>query len=96
MTLKIEKNDEVGTNAKNGTNIGTNIKNGTNIGANIGTNEKLILDFISKNPTASSREISDALPVSLRTVQRCLTKLQDTGIIKNDGDRKKVKWIILK
>jgi len=49
----------------------------------------MILKFISKNPTASSREISDALPIPLRSVQRYLTKLQKAEIIDNDGDRKK-------
>ena len=92
LFLNIRDVGEVGSSTTHGANIGVNKENGVNIGAN----EEMILKFIAQNPTASSREISDALPIPLRSVQRYLTKLQKAEIIDNDGDRKNVKWIILK
>lgn len=82
--------DDIGT--QNGANRGANEV----FGANRGTNEELIIGYIKNDPTASSKKISTELDIPLRTIQRALTVMQEAGIIRNDGSRKKNNWVILK
>lgn len=60
-----------------------------NSGANSGVNNS-IKEYIKKNSNASSSVIASALSIPLRTVRRSLMMMQKNGIIRNDGNRKKV------
>lgn len=92
---------------RNGANIGTkNGANGTNNGTNpdahdlglymnLSEHELLVLDYVKVHPNASTKKVAQSLPISLRTVQRCIASLEGNGIIKREGNRKNTKWIIL-
>ncbi len=58
--------------------------------------ERKILDYVIKNPTASTKNIADAVGVVLRTVQRLVKSLETKNILKKEGNRNNIKWIILK
>ncbi len=57
---------------------------------------KFVLNYISENPTASTSEISKALGVNIRTVQRAIKELEVENILMKTGTRKCVLWTILK
>ncbi len=85
---------------RNGANVGTN--DGANPGAhdlgldiNLSEHELLILNYIKKYPEVSTKKMAESLPISLRTIQRCIASLEENGIIKREGSRKNIKWIIL-
>ncbi len=92
---------------RNGANVGTNDgANGTNDGANpcthdlrldikLSEHELLILNYIKEHPEVSTKKMAENLPISLRTIQRCIISLEENGIIKREGSRKNIKWIIL-
>ncbi len=110
LTLEIESRDKTtvtgtndvafganrGANDENGANCGANDKNGANRGANeeLATNETSIMEYIKNYPNVSSNAIAVALSIPLRTVQRSLTNMQKSGLIRNDGSRKKSIWVI--
>ncbi len=93
---------------RNGANVGTNDgANGTNDGANpsahdlgldmnLSEHELLILNYLKTHPEVSTKKAAESLPISLRTIQRCIASLEGNGIIKREGNRKNTKWIILK
>lgn len=78
LTLQIETSD---ANYMYGANTEIGVKNGT---------YNKILEYIKVNSNASSSVISSALSIPLRTVQRSLMLLKNNGIIRNEGNRKKV------
>lgn len=71
---------------------GTNGANGTNLTPN----EQLVLTYLKKHTEDSTKKIAENLPLSLRTIQRCINSLKEKGIIDYQGSRKNGKWIILK
>ncbi len=90
--------------------LNASIRNGANVGTNDGANpcthdlrldiklsehELLILNYIKEHPEVSTKKMAESLPISLRTIQRCIASLEENGIIKREGSRKNIKWIIL-
>ena len=56
----------------------------------------MVYKCIYDNNYINTKEIANCLNVSTRTIQRVIKKLEDDGLIKNVGNRKSIKWIILK
>lgn len=57
--------------------------------------QRKILNLIKKSPTISGRQMSRMLSVSQRTVERDLSVLQKTGILKHEGKDNNGEWIVL-
>ncbi len=87
ITLQIDAMQNDNSGAKSGANA----KSGVNIGAK----QTKVLEYVKKNATATSSNISIELSMPLRTVQRILTQLQKDGFLRNDGDRKSCRWTVL-
>ena len=98
LTLEIEVRDKTAENVANDV---ANVVNGV---ANVATvingytltdSEKSIYEFIVSHVNASTKEISEATGVAVRTVQRSIKELENHQIIKKAGTRTRVEWIIL-
>ncbi len=59
-------------------------------------NDNRIYSYIVSHSTASTKEIANAVGLSVRSVQRNLKELENKQIIKKEGNRNSIKWIILK
>ncbi len=55
-----------------------------------------VYKFISIHRTASTKEISKNPNLNIRTVQRAIKELEELGIIKKQGTRNNIQWLILK
>lgn len=51
-------------------------------------------DVIKRNPNITSAEISEETGLSLSTVKRALSELQELGLITREGSRKTGRWIV--
>ncbi len=84
---------------RNGANHGANgVNHGMNSSAldqNLSEHERSVLNYIKIQPESSTKKMAENLPISLRTVQRCIASLEERGIIRREGSRKNIKWIIL-
>ena len=75
----------------------------TNVGDNDGDvsetkiteRQQKILNLIKETPTISGRQMSEKLSVSQRTVERDLSALQKSGILKHEGKDNDGSWQIL-
>lgn len=91
LTLEIEVRDKAAENVANDVvNVATVIN-----GYTLTESEKSVHEFIVSHVNASTKEISEATGVTVRTVQRSIKELENHQIIKKAGARTRVEWIIL-
>ena len=105
LTLPLQQTN-VGVNV--GDNVGDNVGETTNVGDNVGVNignmseiqitdrQKEIINLIKVSPTITAKQISEALSVTLRTIERNLASLKAIGIVTRKGSDRSGEWIILK
>lgn len=55
-----------------------------------------MLDLIKGSPTITGKQMSEALSVSQRTIERDLSALQKRGILKHEGKDNDGVWVIVK
>ncbi|GFH99506.1 hypothetical protein IMSAGC004_01909 [Bacteroidaceae bacterium] len=75
----------------------------TNVGDNDGNvsetkiteRQQKILNLIKESPTISGRQMSEKLSVSQRTIERDLSALQKSGILKHEGKDNDGVWLVL-
>jgi ATP-dependent DNA helicase RecG len=58
--------------------------------------ERRIFERLKENPGLSRADLAALSVVTVKTVQRALNKLKDSGYIARDGSNKSGRWIILK
>ena len=58
--------------------------------------EKLFIDLIKQNPEITLNKAAIEINVSLSTIKRLASKLQEEGIIKKLGNNRSGKWVCLK
>lgn len=58
--------------------------------------DKEVLSIIKENPTTSSKEMSEKLDCTLRTIQRSLSSLKENGKIKRIGTLRRGYWEIIR
>lgn len=98
-------------NIKNGVNVDTNSIDGVGIGANGIKNDvdevayidkvfpdhiQKLLKIIAENPTETQAQYAEKLGISKRTISRIFAELKDQGILEQQGNRRKAKWLIIK
>ena len=98
-------------NIKNGVNVDTNSIDGVEIGANDIKNDvdeaaytdkvfpdhiQKLLKVIAENPTETQAQYAEKLGISKRTISRIFAELKEQGILEQQGNRRKAKWIIIK
>lgn len=57
--------------------------------------QQKILNLIKESPTISGRQMSEKLSVSRRTIERDLSALQKSGILKHEGKDNDGVWVVL-
>ena len=57
--------------------------------------QQKILNLIRESPTTTGKQMSETLSVSQRTIERDLSALQKSGILKHEGKDNDGKWVIL-
>ena len=57
--------------------------------------QQKILNLIRESPTITGKQMSETLSVSQRTIERDLSTLQKSGILKHEGKDNDGKWVIL-
>ncbi len=75
-----------------------------NVGDNVGDMSEIklterqlkILNLIKESPTISGRQMSEMLSVSQRTIERDLSVLQKSEILKHEGKDNDGKWVFVK
>jgi ATP-dependent DNA helicase RecG len=75
-------------------NVGNNVGNMTD--SKLTERQRNILNAIMKYPTITGRQMSEMLSVSQRTIERDLSYLQNSGILKHEGKVNDGAWVILK
>ena len=55
-----------------------------------------MLNLIKGSPTITGKQMSEALSVSQRTIERDLSALQKRGILKHEGKDNDGMWVIVK
>ena len=98
-------------NIKNGVNVDTNSIDGVEIGANDIKNDvdeaaytdkvfpdhiQKLLKIIAENPTETQAQYAEKLGISKRTISRIFAELKEQGILEQQGNRRKAKWLIIK
>ena len=98
-------------NIKNGVNADTNGIDGVEIGANDIKNDvdeaaytdkvfpdhiQKLLKIIAENPTETQAQYAEKLGISKRTISRIFAELKEQGILEQQGNRRKAKWLIIK
>ena len=58
--------------------------------------QQRILNLIKESPTITGKQMSETLSVSQRTIERDLSALQKSGILKHEGKDNDGVWIIQK
>lgn len=53
-----------------------------------------LLKIVAENPAATQAQYAEQLGVSKRTVSRIFADLQERGVLEQQGNRRKVKWVI--
>lgn len=68
--------------------------NGTNdtIRGTIGTDARRILDLIKQNPGITQKQMQEETALSLRTVKRIVSELQNSGKLIRQGNNRSGKW----
>ena len=54
-----------------------------------------VLEYLKTHPDATQSEIATAIKKSRRSVQRNITALQDKGLLRREGSRKKGMWVVV-
>ena len=77
----------------------------TNVGVNVGVNniktmnfskrQIIIKEIINQNPMITAKQMSEALSVTQRTIERDLSALQKAKVIKHEGSDKSGIWVVL-
>ena len=67
------------------------IKN-ENVGVNVDVNEQKILEMIAENGNVTAKQMSDAIGISQRQVERLLASLKKKQIIVREGADKNGYW----
>lgn len=57
--------------------------------------QQKMLNLIKESPTISGRQMSEKLSVSQRTIERDLSSLQKSGILKHEGKDNDGAWVVL-
>ena len=98
-------------NIKNGVNADANGIDGVEIGANDIKNDvdeaaytdkvfpdhiQKLLKIIAENPTETQAQYAEKLGISKRTISRIFAELKAQGILEQQGNRRKAKWLIIK
>ena len=65
---------------------------GANVGVNVGVNERKILEMIAENGNVTAKQMSDAIGISQRQVERLLASLKKKQIIVREGADKNGYW----
>lgn len=79
----------------NGSNKGsTNEPSNETISELLNKDEKTIIDFIQKNPSATKELIAEGTGLSLAKVKRLFTSLQKKEIVSRQGSKKNGKWVV--
>ena len=58
------------------------------------TNEGKLIALIAENPTITQAKLAKELDVTIRTIKRRLSKLQEEGIVRREGTNRNGSWII--
>ena len=56
--------------------------------------QRKILNLIKESPTITSKQMSEILSVSQRTIERDLSAMQKMGIIKHEGKDNAGVWVV--
>ena len=98
ISVSILTGENVANVANTDENVANTNENVANVANHIGEQSvlKYVLNFISENPTTNTSEISKALGVNIRTVQRAIKELEEENILMKNGTRKSVLWTVLK
>ena len=77
----------------------------TNVGVNVGVNniktmnfskrQIIIKEIINQNPMITAKQMSEALSVTQRTIERDLSALQKAKVIRHEGSDKSGIWVVL-
>ncbi|MDE7320048.1 MAG: winged helix-turn-helix transcriptional regulator [Lachnospiraceae bacterium] len=54
-----------------------------------------LLEIVAENPTATQGQYAEQPGVSKRTISRIFKDLQERGMLKQQGTRRKAKWVIV-
>lgn len=111
LRINIYRGQNNDNNIKNGVNADTNsidgVENGTNDIKNdvdeVAYTDKVFPDHIQKllkiiaeNPTETQAQYAEKLGISKRTISRIFAELKEQGILEQQGNRRKAKWLIIK
>jgi len=56
---------------------------------------KTIISYLKSNPTATQKNIAEAISKSVNTVKNATVHLQELGLIRRDGSKKNGRWIVI-
>ena len=111
LRINIYRGQNNDNNIKNGVNVDTNSIDGVEIGANDIKNDvdevaytdkvfpdhiQKLLKIIAENPTETQAQYAEKLGISKRTISRIFSELKEQGILEQQGNRRKAKWLIIK
>ncbi len=111
LRINIYRGQNNDNNIKNGVKADTNGIDGVEIGANDIKNDvdevaytdkvfpdhiQKLLKIIAENPTETQAQYAEKLGISKRTISRIFAELKEQGILEQQGNRRKAKWIIIK
>ena len=93
------------TNLNNYESYDTKDYDKTNVGVNVGVNniktmnfskrQIIIKEIINQNPMITAKQMSEALSVTQRTIERDLSALQKAKVIRHEGSDKSGIWVVL-
>ena len=95
----VANGENVANDVANGENVANDVANGkenVSVIDHLTGKELRIYQLLKENREISTGDIAKKLQVTTRTVQRYISMLMEKGFIDNAGNRKQVKWIILK
>ena len=79
------------------TDASSDNSDGRNVGNAVGINDtqKTILKAMAANPQITAREIAEKLGKADRTIERHITSLKASGVLRRDGSTKSGTWVVL-
>ncbi len=111
LRINIYRGQNNDNNIKNGVNVDANSIDGVEIGTNDIKNDvdeaaytdkvfpdhiQKLLKIIAENPTETQAQYAEKLGISKRTISRIFAELKEQGILEQQGNRRKAKWLIIK
>ncbi|MBQ9058255.1 MAG: putative DNA binding domain-containing protein [Atopobiaceae bacterium] len=63
--------------------------------ARVQTQSSQLLEYLDAHPLSTTSEMSQALGISVSTVNRIIAGLKAEGLLRREGSRKKGRWIVL-